>query len=260
MWGGPDGGENVNATSRRWPTPARLAEVLYGAAAWGAMGLVAAPCWLLVVSLPRLSWRWRATWVAVHTLSFCLRIPLKTVGAPPGLGQAFVVVANHDSILDSFALVGVFAEPVVFVAGGDLARHPITGPFLRGLGATFVRVDDGTDRSSARAVVAQLAGLARAGRRLAFFPEGGLSPQPGLRRFQLGAFVVAGEAGRPVVPVAVVGTRDLLPPGARVPRRHDVEVRFGQPLGPPSPGWRAAHEIARQARGEIEDLLGEQRA
>ena len=141
----PDKRERVN---RRWPS--RLAEVLYGAAAWGVMGLVATPCWLLVVSLPRPYWRWRATWAAVHALSFCLRIPLKTVGEPPAPGQPLVVVANHESILDSFALVGVFPEPVVFVAGGDLATHPITGPFLRGLGATFVRVDDGTDRSSVR--------------------------------------------------------------------------------------------------------------
>jgi 1-acyl-sn-glycerol-3-phosphate acyltransferase len=241
--------------NRRWPS--RLAEVLYGAAAWGVMGLVATPCWLLVVSLPRPRWRWRATWATVHALSFCLRIPLKTVGEPPSPDQPLVVVANHESILDSFALVGVFPEPVVFVAGGDLATHPITGPFLRGLGATFVRVNDGTDRSSVRTVLAELAGLARAGHRLVFFPEGGLSPEPGLRRFQLGAFVVAGEAGKPVLPLAVVGTRDLLPPGARLPRRHAVEVRFGETLGPPPSGWRAAHEIARHARDEIEALLGD---
>ena len=37
---------------------------------------------------------------------FCLRIPLKTVGEPPAPGQPLVVVANHESILDSFALVG----------------------------------------------------------------------------------------------------------------------------------------------------------
>jgi 1-acyl-sn-glycerol-3-phosphate acyltransferase len=241
----------------KWRWPSRLAEIVYGSAGWAVMGLVGPPCWLLVVGLPRLSWRWRVTWATVQALSFCLYIPVKRVGEPPPPGQAGVIVANHESILDSFALVGVFPEPVVFVAGGDLATHPITGPFLRGLGAAFVRLEDTTDRSSVRAVLGQLADLARAGNRLVFFPEGGLSPQPGLRRFQLGAFVVAGEVGSPVVPVAVLGTRGVLPPGARLPRRSDVEVRFGPPLGPPGPGWRGARESARLAREAIEALLGD---
>ena len=110
---------------------------------------------------------------------------------------------------------------------------------------------------SVRTVLADLAGLARAGHRLVFFPKAGSAPS----RVCAGSswsFVVAGEAGKPVLPVAVLGTWDLLPPGARLPRRHAVEVRFGETLGPPPPGWRVAHEIARQARGEIEALLGDE--
>jgi 1-acyl-sn-glycerol-3-phosphate acyltransferase len=236
---------------RSW---SRLSEMMYGAAAWAVMGLVAVPCWLLVLSLPRLSWRWRVTWAAVHTLSLSLRIPLDVTGELPVPGKPAVIVANHESIFDSFALFGAFRDPVVFVAGGDLAAHPITGPFLRNLGASFVRVEEGADRSSVRTVLEGLADLARAGQRLVFFPEGGLSPSPGLRRFQLGAFVVAGEVGCPVVPVAILGTRVLLGPGARWPRRSRVKVLVGEPIGPSGPGWRAAHDIARQARAAIEGL------
>ncbi len=241
--------------NRRWWS--RLSEIAYGVAGWGIMGLVAVPCWLLVLSLPRLSWRWRATWTAVHTLSICLRIPLEVVGELPPPGKPGVIVANHESILDSFALVAAFRDPVVFVAGGGLAVHPVTGPFLRRLGAAFVRVEEAPDRSSVKAVLAELGDLTRAGNQLVFFPEGGLSVEPGLRRFQLGAFVVSGEVGSPVVPVAILGTRGVLPPGARLPRRSEVEVRVGAPLGPAQPGWRAAHETARQARAAIETLLDE---
>jgi 1-acyl-sn-glycerol-3-phosphate acyltransferase len=178
-------------------------------------------------------------------------------GAPPAPGRPGVIVANHESILDSFALVGAFTGPVVFVAGGDLASHPVTGPFLRRLGAVFVRVEEGVDRSAVRAVLAELGDVARAGGQLIFFPEGGLNPEPGLRRFQLGAFVVAGEVGCPVVPVAIVGTRTLLAPGARLPRRSEVEVRFGAALKPEGTDWRSARDVARQARAEIEVLLAQ---
>ncbi len=241
--------------NRRWLSP--LAQISYGVFAWGVMGIVGIPCWLLVLGLPKLSWRWRVTWAAVHTLSISLRIPIRVTGERPAPGQPGVIVANHESIMDSFAIFGAFTDPVVFVGGGDLATHPITGPFLRRLGAAFVRVDEGLDRSSVRAVLAELGDVARAGAQLVFFPEGGLSPEPGLRRFQLGAFVVAGEVGCPVVPVAVLGTRKLLAPGARLPRRSQIEVRFGGALKPEGPGWRAAHNVARQARAEIEVLLAQ---
>jgi 1-acyl-sn-glycerol-3-phosphate acyltransferase len=239
----------------RWPR--RLSEVVYGTSGWLLMGLVGIPCWLLVLGLPKLSWRWRVTCLTAHALCLGLRIQVKTVGVPPAPGRPCVIVANHESILDSFAFFRVFPEPVVFVAGGDLAAHPITGPFLRGLGAAFVRVDDRTDRSAVKEVLEDLAGRARAGERLVFFPEGGLSPDLGLRRFQLGAFIVAGDVGSPVAPLAIAGTRSVLPPGARLPRRCDVELRFAEPLGPPQSGWRGARESARQARAEIEALLGD---
>jgi 1-acyl-sn-glycerol-3-phosphate acyltransferase len=239
------------------PLGSRLAGAAYGVAGWLAMGLVAVPCWFLVLALPKLSWRRRVTWAAVHTLSIGLRIPLRVTGAVPAPGKPGVIVANHESILDSFALFGALPGPVVFVAGGDLATHPVTGPFLRRLGAAFVRIDEGMDRSSVRAVLAELGDVARAGDRPVFFPEGGLSVEPGLRRFQLGAFVVAGDAGCPVVPVAIAGTRQLLPPGARLPRRSAVEVRFGPPLTATGPGWREAHVVARAAREAIAAMLGE---
>ncbi len=141
---------------RRWP--ARLSEVVYGAFGWLLMGLVAVPCWFLVLSLPKLSWRWRVTCVTVHALCAGLHIRVTTVGEPPPPGRPSVIVANHGSILDSFAFFRVFPEPVVFVAGGDLAAHPIAGPFLRGLSAAFVRADDRTDRSAVEAVLGDLAG------------------------------------------------------------------------------------------------------
>jgi 1-acyl-sn-glycerol-3-phosphate acyltransferase len=243
--------------SMKWPLVRRLSQVGYGVAAWLIMGAVGVPCWLLVLVLPRLSWRWRTTWAAVRLLCLGLRIGVDVQGQLPTRQTACIIVANHASILDSFVLFGVFADPVVFVAGGDLARHKITGPFLRRLGCVFVRTEANSGPSSVRAALAELEGEARAGGRLVFFPEGGLSPEPGVRRFQLGAFVVASQVGRPVVPLAILGTREILPPNARLPRHSDVQVRVGGPLEPAGPGWASARNVADQAKSAIEDLLSE---
>ena len=241
----------------KWPSRERLAQVGYGVAAWLVMGAVAVPCWALVLALPKLTWRWRATWVAARLLCLALGISVEVRGELPARRTPCIIVANHASILDSFVLCAIFADPVVFVAGGDLARHRITGPFLRRLGCVFVRTEAEPGLSSVRAALTELAEAAREGARLVFFPEGSLSPEAGVRRFQLGAFVVASQVDRPVVPLAILGTREILPPNARLPRRCHVEVRVGQAVEPTGPGWAAARDVAGQARSAIEALLSE---
>ncbi len=231
-----------------------LARYGYGVAAWALMGFLGPPCWLLVMVLPRLSWRWQVTRAALRLLVGALRTPVEVQGELPPAGQPCVVVANHSSILDSFVLFLAFREPVVFVAGGVFSGQKVTGPFLRRVGAQFVSAP-GTGRQAVRSVLAGLAELARSGHRVVFFPEGGLNPEPVLRRFQLGAFLVAAQAASPVVPVAISGTAEILAPGARLPRRHPVSVAVAPPMSPPADGWAAAHQAADVARDAVENLL-----
>jgi 1-acyl-sn-glycerol-3-phosphate acyltransferase len=61
------------------------------------------------------------------------------------------------------------------------------------------------------------------------FPEGGRSPQ-GLREFKEGAAYIAIKAGVPVVPMAIVGMRKLLPMGSIHIRGGRAVLRVGQPI------------------------------
>lgn len=147
------------------------------------------------------------------------------------------------------------------VRGWGRPRSPQdNGPFFTSPRKRF-RPHGGGARPVVRAGRPDRAGGSGAwGGRLVFFPEGGLSPEPGVRRFQLGAFVVASQVGLPVVPLAILGTREILPPNARLPRRCDVEVRVGKAVDPTVPGWAAARDVASQARSAIEALLSESAA
>lgn len=62
------------------------------------------------------------------------------------------------------------------------------------------------------------------------FPEGTRSRSGDLAAFRPGIGLIAKRSGRQVVPVRITGTHAVLPPGARVPRRNTVEVRFGAPI------------------------------
>lgn len=62
------------------------------------------------------------------------------------------------------------------------------------------------------------------------FPEGTRSRTGDIGPFKPGVGLLARRTGRPVLPVRIIGAHAVLPPGARLPRRGAVEVRFGLPL------------------------------
>lgn len=110
------------------------------------------------------------------------------------------------------------------------------------------------------------------GQVLVMYPEGTRVAEGGLKRAQPGVGYLARRAGVPVQPVALLGTRDCLPKGARWPRRARVELRFGpafrvrrrRPDGRPVDNQEAAdaimlaiaEQLPAEVRGEYADLEG----
>ena len=159
-----------------------------------------------------------------------------------------VVVANHPSWIDGAVLASVLPDSPVFVVAGELAHHFWSGPFLRRLGVEFVqRATHEEGAADTRRMIA----AARRGQTVVIFPEGHLSRVPGVRAFRLGAFLTAVEARVPVIPVVLSGTRSLLPPGHRFPRRGAVKVDICDPVTTDQPGWAGAVELQQAARARI---------
>jgi 1-acyl-sn-glycerol-3-phosphate acyltransferase len=73
----------------------------------------------------------------------------------------------------------------------------------------------------------------------------------------MGAFVAGSEAGRPVLPVGIRGTRSMLRPGHRFVRRGALSVVVGEPIVPTGRGWPAAVRLERGARAAILRSCGE---
>jgi 1-acyl-sn-glycerol-3-phosphate acyltransferase len=73
----------------------------------------------------------------------------------------------------------------------------------------------------------------------------------GLLPFRLGAFKAAVEAGCPIVPIGIRGTRDILPADTWRPRRGAVHVTVGAPLQPAGEGWREMVRLRDLVRSEI---------
>ena len=212
---------------------ARLAELAFAGWVWAAVGLAGMVVWpaVAIVRRPRFG---RACLRAAAWAVFRLSGLRVTVEGAVGIdrGAPCVVASNHASYFDGLVLTAAFRGAVRFVAKAELREKPLARWFLDGIGALYV------DRFDTARSVAHAGGLAaalRAGDSIAVFPEGTLHRMPGLLPFQMGAFAAAVEAGAPVVPVILRGTRSLMRNETWFPRRAVLRVRVGEPILPPAP-------------------------
>ncbi len=232
--------------------------VLYSLYAAGVALLVAALCWPFVVVVPStIAWRYRVVRLAGTTIRQLVGVPLVVEGALPSEGP-FVVVANHRSFIDGVVLIVALEVPLTFVVGAAFARMRIVGRFLGRIGCVFV--GSGTTKE-ALALTDSLVSALRRGRSIASFPEGGLAKTADLRTFRLGTFKAAVDAGVPVVPVAIAGSGEVLPPGwPPIARPGHVRVSIGAPLQPVGTGWRAHIALRNAAHDAVAALLEGRRA
>ena len=143
-----------------------------------------------------------------------------------------ILASNHLSFSDSFFLPLEVERRVTFLAKGDYftgrgIKGKLTAAFFKGINQVPV------DRSGGRASEAALnkgVEILKSGELLGIYPEGTRSPDGRLYRGKTGIARMALEAGVPVIPVAMINTFEIQPPGQVVPRIMRVGIRIGKPL------------------------------
>jgi len=158
-----------------------------------------------------------------------LGINLKIQGIE-NLPKGGVVAPNHESMFDMFVLACL---PIHYrwISKESIGRIPVIGWAMRSMGCFFVRRDrTAHDLNVMREVERAL----REGATVVIFPEGTRSRTGELLPFKKGAFRTALNAGVPLIPMAISGTRNIAPPG-RLPahRGHGVTLTIGPALCPP---------------------------
>ena len=213
------------------------------------VGLAATPAWLGVVALPTLVLRRRYARAMARFLARATGTPIEVAGLELlAEGTPAVLASNHSSYGDAFALVGALPPKVAYVVKSELRRNPFAYLLLSRLGALFVeRFDAEKGVEDTRQALAAV----ERGESLVVFPEGTLQRAPGLMPFKMGAFVVAAEAGVPVVPMALRGTRSILRGGEWFPRRGAVKVTICPAIAPQGSDWSAALELREQVREQV---------
>ena len=177
-------------------------------------------------------WYWLFKYIFMGPLLSLLGRP-KVEGLEhiPADGPA-ILASNHLAVADSFYLPLVAPRRITFLA----KQEYFTGTGLKGRAiAWFYTVAgqvpiDRTDADSAQAALTTAERILSEGKLLGMYPEGTRSPDGRLYKGKTGLARLALQTGVPVIPVAMVGTDVVNPPGSKMWRFGRVTVRIGKPM------------------------------
>ena len=154
-----------------------------------------------------------------------------------------ILAANHQSFCDSFFLPLVVKRRVTYVAKAEYFDSWKTAWFFRAAGQIPMNRSGGDASQRALDTATQ---VLRGGGVLAIYPEGTRAPDTRLHKGKTGVARLSLGCDVPIVPVGLIGTRAVQPPGSMVMRPfHSVTVRFGPPLGCEHDGERTGTGEAR---------------
>lgn len=153
-------------------------------------------------------------------------------------GTTYVFVSNHQSIYDIPVIFASLPYQLRIIAKASLARFPVLGWHLKRGGHLFVDRQN-PDRAG---ILRRWRALVAEGLSLIIFAEGTRSPDGHVARFKGGSFLLAIEAGLPIVPLAVIGTRNVMPKGRLRTEPAAVRLVVHPPIAPVTVEAPTAHD------------------
>jgi len=164
--------------------------------------------------------------------------------------QTYMVIANHKSFLDIYAIFSCRALYCLFVAKRELTKIPIFGTALNRSGSIII--DRGNRRQAIDQLKTQGKILQKNGISIILFAEGTRSPASvRLGEFKKGGFVLASQLGLPILPLTISNSGNLQPKGKIAIRPGTITLTFSPPIATPTNYSKAEIEkvmvVTRQA-------------
>lgn len=178
--------------------------------------------------------------------------PVKVTGLDQiDTSKTRVYAVNHASALDIPVLYAYLPFPFRIAFKKELLAYPIVGWHLRRSGQ--ICVDQQNSAASVSSVRQGLKTL-KSGMPLVIFPEGGRTPDGEIKPFMAGAFFMAIKAQVDVVPVALVGTYELLPMNTYHIKSRPLEMRVGKPISTSGLTIRDMERVSAEVKSAMEQL------
>lgn len=169
-------------------------------------------------------------------------------------GGSYVFIANHRSFMDIPVILPHISVEFRFLANKNLFSVPFIGYHLKRAG--HLPVDNANPRESLKSMSEAARVIQQRGISILVFPEGGRT-EGELKPFKDGAAYIAIKAGVPIVPVALLGMREILPMGSIYVRGGHVRMRIGDPIPTVHLTLQERAQLSRQLRDCVADFHGD---
>lgn len=157
---------------------------------------------------PSLAWSFAK--LSARNLALATGVEVKVIGAENLPDEPSIITPNHASHFDIAALLGHLPGHNRFAAKKELFREPVLGMVMRTLGMIPI---DREDPTQSIALLNKIQSRGDGAFSLIMFPEGTRSRDGHMGAFKNGAFTLALQLGRPIVPIAIHGTSSIMPAG-----------------------------------------------
>ncbi len=166
--------------------------------------------------------------------------------------KSYIIMSNHQSHYDVLALIAYMPLQLRWVMKLELREVPIFGYCCEKMGQIYI--DRGHSKKAHESLA--IAGeKIRNGASVVFFPEGTRSPNGKLLPFKKGGFVIALEAKVPILPVTVIGGRNVVPKGSHRILPGRMKIKIHEPVEIQEYTYDTKEELMERIRGIIEEDL-----
>lgn len=197
---------------------------------------------------------WLARWWGRAVL-WCSGIHLRVkIHASLDPGRPYVFMANHLSMVDIFAALVAVPVSFCFIAKKSLASIPLFGWAMHAGGFIFI---DRHNPTAAHRSIAEASRRIHQGQSVVIFPEGTRSRDGKLAPFKKGGFHLAVDSGAEIVPVAIRGSRELMPRGSARIKPGEVSIEIGEPISTEGVDAEGRSKLVDRVRGQVADMLGQ---
>ena len=141
--------------------------------------------------------------------------------------KAVLFAANHQGFADIVAVLAYLPVGFRFVIKKELFKIPVFAWVLKNAGYLSV---DRKSALGAHRMVENIVEIIKAGESVLIFPEGTRTKTGKLGQFRRGSLVPALKSKAPIIPIAISGSFNILPPGSWILNPHPVKLSIGKPI------------------------------
>ena len=162
--------------------------------------------------------------------------------------ESYILVSNHQSTFDIFALLGYLPVQFRWTAKAELFRTPFMGWAMSRIG--YIPIERDSPKKAYRSML-RAAEVVRNGVSVIIFPEGTRSPDGNLQPFKKGVFLLALKSRAPILPITIQGTSKIMRKGDWRTYPGQVRIQIDPPIETAGTPAEKEEELSQRVRSTL---------